>query len=1328
MKKIYLSLLLSLALSFYSRAQKFEWLYANTTNQSLGYENPKVKTDPWGNTFILGRYNGWMVHGNDSLLSFGNGAASYFLTKLDPSGNRLWSKTFSPHNSGIEDMCIDGNGYVYATIYCNGFITYNDGDTSFTFPNVVSLNKIVSFDNNGKVRWGIESPQGTSWQPLAASLQASGFYTASGNKVCKIDTTGSIVWTKTASTTDFYFRGLECNDNGTLAATGVTFWNAATVTLDTVSFTIVNPSSGPSSDIAVLRMDTSGSVHWAHVLPNLLSGSTYSLQQQMLVNSASEIYILYNKPNSVVNYVFANDTIFNPYCPTCQYGAVLKLSSGGVPLWASGAVYGNSHLSVVDFILNDNEDIILTGEAASVTYFGNHVFNNNYGLGSYQTFYAAKVLANGNYSWFKSDSRIIGQLVYDTPYGIAKGLNNTYIVMGSRNLGLAPAFQLGCLSDSNPNEGFFAVNISENTEPVPVVTFELTQSANKIVAKNTTQNATSISWSFGDGTPASSLEEPYHVYADPGVYNLCLSAYNNCGMGSKCMQVVVKGLRAIITDRGSNDGVVTTDIFGGGFTPATTVLLKKSGNADIVPYFTHYVDPGKLQVRLNLIGQSIGAWDVEVTVPGDTVMALINGFTVEPAQDYFFEIVNKGTTASRPNRWFPSQFQIHNKTSKDAAGVVVLFRVDNWMNTYINTSFTSAQQIPFLNSGYQYLVSNGLNTSLTGYNFEDTSFYSDIGALVIPLIKANSFFEIPLYLVSSIQGQTPKVMTVSGTWLEPASLLGTYTPSNNPCFGEYLKRAIEKTFSISVPASQWNNCFPALFDSLKTVAFNQANNPGSNATAFSLPAGIVSILSSMASSGCITGIPPVLTEAQIKTVFKYAMPIIADSAEFSELNIACSEISSLRQTSGSSEFSENRPGMGGLCLIPTLAGLGVGALGYMAGMAAVIGAGVAGVGIVGGLFICHIISISIDPNAISGLGNNADDIYLKSGVTTSYTISFENADTATAPAQVVIITDTLDANRFDFRSFRFGDVIIGENLKFSFDSPDHSQIQISSLAPVSNDFLRTEAVFDSTSGVIKWIFTTVSPVNYQPVTGALSGFLPPNVNGTEGTGYVSYEANLKSSLVTGDSINNVAQIFFDENAPITTNNWLNIIDIDKPLSAVNALPPNINTTSFTVSWGGSDFISGIHYYDIYVSENDQPWKLWLAVTDTFQYTFNGVNGSKYEFISIATDRARNEEAPPFDPANNPDAVTTIVLGIEENMQNGMLTLFPNPVKDVLAVYGKNLSGKIRIMDALGRNVYQKEINTEESPFLINTSSFTEGVYVIELHSVKGRVFSKFIKQ
>jgi hypothetical protein len=44
---------------------------------------------------------------------------------------------------------------------------------------------------------------------------------------------------------------------------------------------------------------------------------------------------------------------------------------------------------------------------------------------------------------------------------------------------------------------------------------------------------------------------------------------------------------------------------------------------------------------------------------------------------------------------------------------------------------------------------------------------------------------------------------------------------------------------------------------------------------------------------------------------------------------------------------------------------------------------------------------------------------------------------------------------------------------------------------------------------------------------------------------------------------------------LLTGNWVNTIDIDPPTSQVNALPATLPTTSFTVSWAGSDPDSGV---------------------------------------------------------------------------------------------------------------------------------------------------------
>jgi len=487
----------------------------------------------------------------------------------------------------------------------------------------------------------------------------------------------------------------------------------------------------------------------------------------------------------------------------------------------------------------------------------------------------------------------------------------------------------------------------------------------------------------------------------------------------------------------------------------------------------------------------------------------------------------------------------------------------------------------------------------------------------------------------------------------------------------------------------------------------------------------------MASSGCITGIPTVLSETQIESVINRLLKNVAGNDEVESMIDVCPDVNQLRKKPGLPSIDMSHAAWGRTGCVLGL-GLGVGFLAIIYTSGYVFAW--TGAGWISGLTtVCFFISSALDPNYITGPGNNIDEIYLRPSDHTSYTIEFENVDTATAPAQVVIVTDTLDANRFDFSTFRFRQVTIGDSLKFNFDKPGNAQLNISSI-PMNTDYLRTEATFDTITGIIKWEFTTVDPVDFQPVTDALAGFLPPNANGTEGTGYVSYDVKLKSTLVTGDSINNIAQIIFDTNAPINTNNWLNVIDIDKPISSVNPLPTNINTASFLVSWGGSDYISGIRSYNIYVSVNDQPYELWLAATDTTQYTYTGVNGSKYEFVSVATDFANNEEDSPPDPANFPDAVTTVLVGIDELSTFRDFDIFPNPAEEnVIIQYTLNeqTSVELKLVDLMGKNaitIKKVELNPGEYSEIIDIRNMAKGIYFVEIFVDQKFFVRKFVKR
>jgi hypothetical protein len=84
-------------------------------------------------------------------------------------------------------------------------------------------------------------------------------------------------------------------------------------------------------------------------------------------------------------------------------------------------------------------------------------------------------------------------------------------------------------------------------------------------------------------------------------------------------------------------------------------------------------------------------------------------------------------------------------------------------------------------------------------------------------------------------------------------------------------------------------------------------------------------------------------------------------------------------------------------------------------------------------------------------------------------------------------------------------------------------------------------------------------------------------------------------------------------------------DSTKPLSRVSAIPASTSAPVFTVRWSGSDTISGVRDYTIYVSDNGYPFAVWLKRTKASEDTFNGLAGHSYGFYSIARDWAGNME-------------------------------------------------------------------------------------------------------
>ncbi len=96
------------------------------------------------------------------------------------------------------------------------------------------------------------------------------------------------------------------------------------------------------------------------------------------------------------------------------------------------------------------------------------------------------------------------------------------------------------VSFTDPNNWILEMNDSNNWAavpwtlthqlnlPFPTVNFNYASNANTVTFTNTSTDFDSLVWDFGDGD-SSTLENPVHVYASTGTYNVILTAYNRCG-------------------------------------------------------------------------------------------------------------------------------------------------------------------------------------------------------------------------------------------------------------------------------------------------------------------------------------------------------------------------------------------------------------------------------------------------------------------------------------------------------------------------------------------------------------------------------------------------------------------------------------------------------------------------------------------------------------------------------------------------------------------------------------------------------------------------------
>ena len=354
-----------------------------------------------------------------------------------------------------------------------------------------------------------------------------------------------------------------------------------------------------------------------------------------------------------------------------------------------------------------------------------------------------------------------------------------------------------------------------------------------------------------------------------------------------------------------------------------------------------------------------------------------------------------------------------------------------------------------------------------------------------------------------------------------------------------------------------------------------------------------------------------------------------------------------------------------------------------------------------------------DPNEIIGTIGYGDVNYInKRENILHYTIYFENdAEEATAPAQEILLIDTLDLTKFNpedfsFGTFTFRDIIIDAMPKVTEFSKDVDMRQSG-----ENIIIRITATFDKETGIIRCHFIAYDPVTMDLTESPFLGVLYPNTEPPVGEGNITYRIGVLPSVTHGDVIANQAHIIFDLNEPIATNIFINTIDTIPPHTSMSYSPSGINDSTYVISWGGSDMGSGIRNYTVYMSQGDEEFFVWRYYTTATSDTLIGNMDSTYKFYCIATDNVGNrEESKDFDIQF---AMTTTSIS-EKKKQNSDEKVYPNPTKGQLTINNEQLTiEKIEIYDVVGQLLVSKIVNLQ-SEIIIDVSHLANGMYFLKV--------------
>jgi PKD repeat protein len=692
-------------------------------------------------------------------------------------------------------------------------------------------------------------------------------------------------------------------------------------------------------------------------------------------------------------------------------------------------------------------------------------------------------------------------------------------------------------------------------------------------------------WNLGDGEISDQVN-PTHQYALPGSYLVRLDVSGSCDGQTVEKRVDVRGIYKITPTVGPDRGFTLCHVFGYGFDATSQVILKKDATIIVANQVFFDTATQTLQANFHFANAPTGLYDLMVTT-GSHTDTLPHGFEIQP--------IDVGTPwvqlVGPYNRFFRSltgervnTFRLEYGVTGNATQYMIPLGV-----IISGNELTANMLTPVINRGDTTNLPDSMKPHSSGFSrmYDETTGDSIWRFLALDyVVEANMTHVLEFTAVST---------TIEGEY----GIRGYI--GNSQFDSEQLDTIYSRGTSASSNICN-NNCISCLLNAAGAVP------------------GPIGCMASVVSIGCTISNLITTPQSTLTGVINVAISIGGAA-------VACLTMTGNSSTQFLQAYQQALLGIitkssGGLLQNCAQALVNILISGTCNGPA----------GQTGGKFRRR---GSFDPNIKTGPASYNTNHYINKKIPLIYQVEFENLATATAPAFMVFVTDTLDKSVIDVSTLHFTGVNIANVNYPIFKTKDSFALDIP--MPAKGINVRVNGKLDTATGIIRWEFLSLDTLTMKLVDDQDKGFLPPNVDSISGKAFVSFTVEQKSSNTHLTNISNKAKIVFDVNAPIFTPVYTNIVDTVKPQSHILNQFRIINDSTFSIKWTGTDAHAGIRDYKIFMSDNDSVYNI-LGIYGRDSTVVKGTMGRVYKFISIATDSVNNIEEPPANALNNPDAI------------------------------------------------------------------------------------------